>query len=122
MMGFIGGHDARVWENRPASERRTAALQNLANYFGDEALNPREVVEFNWSHRGLEPRLPGRGARARDADRLRAGAARRRSAASTGPAPRPRPTGTATWTARCARASGPRNEVLAALNEVQGLS
>ena len=49
MMGFIGGHDARVWAERPASERRAAALQNLAAYFGNEALTPREVVEFNWS-------------------------------------------------------------------------
>jgi monoamine oxidase len=49
MMGFIGGHEARVWEDRPADERRAAALQNLANYFGSEALNPRDVVEFNWS-------------------------------------------------------------------------
>jgi monoamine oxidase len=49
MMGFIGGHDARVWEKRTADERRTAALQNLANYFGDQALSPRQIVEFNWS-------------------------------------------------------------------------
>jgi monoamine oxidase len=49
MMGFIGGHEARVWEDRPADERRAAALRNLADYFGDEALNPRDVVEFNWS-------------------------------------------------------------------------
>jgi monoamine oxidase len=49
MMGFIGGHEARAWENRSASDRRTAALQNLANYFGDDALNPRSIVEFNWS-------------------------------------------------------------------------
>jgi monoamine oxidase len=49
LMGFIGGHDARVWQNRPASELRTAALQNLANYFGNEALNPQQVVTFNWS-------------------------------------------------------------------------
>ena len=49
MMGFIGGHDARVWENRSDAERRTAALQNLANYFGNEALDPGEIVEFNWS-------------------------------------------------------------------------
>ena len=27
MMGFIGGHEARVWEDKPADERRTAALQ-----------------------------------------------------------------------------------------------
>ena len=49
LMGFIGGHEARVWENRSADERRAAALQNLANYFGSAALNPREIVEFNWS-------------------------------------------------------------------------
>jgi len=49
MMGFIGGHEARFWENQPASDRRDAALQNLANYFGNEALNPRDVVEFNWA-------------------------------------------------------------------------
>jgi monoamine oxidase len=49
LMGFIGGHEARVWENRSADERRAAALQNLANYFGNAALNPREIVEFNWS-------------------------------------------------------------------------
>jgi monoamine oxidase len=49
LMGFIGGHDARVWQNQSASDLRAAALQNLANYFGDEALNPRQVVTFNWS-------------------------------------------------------------------------
>jgi monoamine oxidase len=49
MMGFIGGHEARFWEDMPAADRRTAALANLANYFGNEALNPNEVVEFNWS-------------------------------------------------------------------------
>src|SRR5947199_95229 len=49
MMGFIGGHDARVWENRSDAERQAAALQNLANYFGNEALNPGAIVEFNWS-------------------------------------------------------------------------
>lgn len=49
MMGFIGGREARVWEQRSPAERRAAALQNLADYFGAEALNPREVVEINWS-------------------------------------------------------------------------
>jgi monoamine oxidase len=49
MMGFIGGHEARLWQERPASERRTAALQNLATYFGNAALNPREIIEFNWA-------------------------------------------------------------------------
>jgi monoamine oxidase len=49
MMGFIGGHDARVWEDKPANERQQAALQNFADFFGNEALSPRQVVEFNWS-------------------------------------------------------------------------
>lgn len=49
LMGFIGGHEARVWQDRPANERRVAVLQNLANYFGNQALNPLEVVEFNWA-------------------------------------------------------------------------
>jgi monoamine oxidase len=49
LMGFIGGHDARVWEDRSPTDLRDAALQNLANYFGNEALGPRQVVTFNWS-------------------------------------------------------------------------
>src|SRR2546425_823684 len=49
MMGFIGGHEARVWENRSEDDLRAAALQNLAIYFGNEALNPLDVVTFNWS-------------------------------------------------------------------------
>jgi monoamine oxidase len=49
LLGFIGGHEARTWQDRPAEERRAAALQNLANFFGSQALNPSEIVEFNWS-------------------------------------------------------------------------
>lgn len=49
MMGFIGGHEARVWERRSATGRRDAVLQQFAHFFGDEALSPTEVVEFNWS-------------------------------------------------------------------------
>jgi monoamine oxidase len=49
LMGFIGGHDARVWQNRTAEERRDAALQNLSNYFGSEAQFATDIVEFNWS-------------------------------------------------------------------------
>jgi len=49
MMGFIGGHEARVWEDRSAASRRDAVLEQFAHFFGDEALAPREVVEFNWS-------------------------------------------------------------------------
>jgi len=49
MMGFIGGHEARVWEGRSAEDRRSAALKQYAHFFGDPALNPQDVVEFNWS-------------------------------------------------------------------------
>ena len=49
MMGFIGGHEARTWQERPAAERRDAVLKQYAQFFGDEALHPREVVEANWS-------------------------------------------------------------------------
>jgi monoamine oxidase len=49
LMGFIGGHDARIWQERPAAELRDAALQNFANYFGSEALSPQRVLTFNWS-------------------------------------------------------------------------
>jgi monoamine oxidase len=49
MMGFIGGREARVWERRAAGERRDAVLRQFAHFFGDEALSPTEVVEFNWS-------------------------------------------------------------------------
>src|SRR6185369_9820797 len=49
MMGFIGGHEARVWESQPTSARQAAALQNLAAYFGNAALSPIEIVEFSWA-------------------------------------------------------------------------
>jgi monoamine oxidase len=49
MMGFIGGHEARVWEQRPEGSRRDRVLRQFAHFFGDEALAPREAVEFNWS-------------------------------------------------------------------------
>src|SRR6058998_537176 len=34
MMGFIGGHDARYWENQPQDQLRAAAIQNLVQFFG----------------------------------------------------------------------------------------
>ena len=49
MMGFIGGHEARTWEERSARDRRDAVLAQFAHFFGDEALRPREIVELNWS-------------------------------------------------------------------------
>jgi monoamine oxidase len=48
MMGFIGGREVRLWQDRPADERRAAVLEQFAHFFGDEARSPREIVEFNW--------------------------------------------------------------------------
>ncbi len=66
MMGFIGGREARVWENRSTADRQAAALQNLAAYFGSAALSPLEIVEFNWAaepwNRGCPVAVLGPGA------------------------------------------------------------
>jgi monoamine oxidase len=47
--GFVGGHEGRVWSGRSKSDLRRAVLQNLANYFGSEALHPRDFIAQNWS-------------------------------------------------------------------------
>jgi monoamine oxidase len=49
LLGFIGGTDARAWYGMSADQRRQAVLDNLANYFGDEARNPLEYVENRWA-------------------------------------------------------------------------
>jgi monoamine oxidase len=48
LLGFIEGHDARVWTRRSAEDRRAAVLKNFADYFGPEALKPSRYVEMNW--------------------------------------------------------------------------
>ena len=49
MMGFIGGHEARVWARRPEAERRKAALDQFVEFFGPEAANPKEILEHDWA-------------------------------------------------------------------------
>jgi len=49
LMGFIGGTEARTWARRSAADRRAAALDNFANYFGAEARNTRQIVEYDWA-------------------------------------------------------------------------
>ena len=65
MMGFIGGHEARVWEERSArraARRRAAELRQLLRQRGAQPARGRGVQLVD---RGVEPRLPGGGARAR---------------------------------------------------------
>ena len=49
LLGFVGGHEARVWGQRPESELRAAVLDNFATYFGEEARHPRRTMVMNWS-------------------------------------------------------------------------
>lgn len=49
LVGLICAGDARRLSPRPASERRAAALDQLATYFGDKARRPEHFVEKDWS-------------------------------------------------------------------------
>src|SRR5215211_3968880 len=49
LLGWVGGHEARVWGPRPRRERRAAVLRSFADFFGQEALRPRRYVEKDWS-------------------------------------------------------------------------
>jgi monoamine oxidase len=45
VFGFIGGHESRAWARLSAAGRRKATLENLATYFGPQALQARGYVE-----------------------------------------------------------------------------
>jgi monoamine oxidase len=49
LLGFICGTAARQYTLKTAQERRTAVLNNFATYFGQQALNPTQFHEINWS-------------------------------------------------------------------------
>ena len=49
MLGFIEGEQARYWGQQPAAARQAAVLENFVTYFGQEAANPRQFIEMNWS-------------------------------------------------------------------------
>ncbi len=49
MLGFVGGHDAREWEDRSKAARRAAVLKNFADYYGPKALKPKSYFEQDWS-------------------------------------------------------------------------
>ena len=49
MLGFVGGHDARVWADRSKAARRAAVLKNFADYYGPKALKPKSYFEQDWS-------------------------------------------------------------------------
>jgi monoamine oxidase len=49
LLGFVGGHEARTYGQRPESDLHTDALKQFALFFGDEALKPKQTLIKNWS-------------------------------------------------------------------------
>jgi monoamine oxidase len=49
LMGFIGGEECRAHQQLSRDEQRTRALDSFATYFGDQARNPREFLQKNWT-------------------------------------------------------------------------
>jgi monoamine oxidase len=49
LFGFVGGVEARRWNDSSASARRDAVLRDFAGLFGDAARLPQDYVEKNWS-------------------------------------------------------------------------
>jgi monoamine oxidase len=50
LLGFVEGHDARVYSTLSAAERRKRSLGCFARYFGQEAAHPQGYIEMNWSN------------------------------------------------------------------------
>jgi monoamine oxidase len=49
MFGFLGGDQARAAAKLSPAARRKQVLDNFVSYFGDEARNPREAFEMDWT-------------------------------------------------------------------------
>ncbi len=49
LFGFIGGAEARTWNDTPESERRQTVLREFAKLYGSAALKPKDYLEKNWS-------------------------------------------------------------------------
>jgi monoamine oxidase len=49
LLTFIEGDEARFWSRQNAEERKTAVLARLVEYFGEQAAQPYDYIEQNWS-------------------------------------------------------------------------
>jgi monoamine oxidase len=49
LVGFIEGEQARSWARRNPADRRAGILACLADYFGERAGRPRELLERSWA-------------------------------------------------------------------------
>jgi monoamine oxidase len=65
LFGFVGGDAARAIAKLSPADRRREILDNFVTAFGDEARNPRNAFEMNWSEerwtRGCPVGHTGRG-------------------------------------------------------------
>ncbi|HJW35241.1 MAG TPA: FAD-dependent oxidoreductase, partial [Actinomycetes bacterium] len=49
LVGFIEGEQARTWTRRNPADRRAGILACLADFFGERAGRPRELLERSWA-------------------------------------------------------------------------
>ncbi|MFT3729509.1 MAG: flavin monoamine oxidase family protein [Terricaulis sp.] len=65
LVGFFNGATAQKWADRDPAERRAQVLNDIALYFGPDALHPSDYLEEVWSanavHRGGYVALPSPG-------------------------------------------------------------
>jgi monoamine oxidase len=50
LFGFVGGKEARTWDDTAPAARRDGVLKEFAAYFGADALKPTDFVEKNFSN------------------------------------------------------------------------
>ena len=49
LLGFMEGHQARLFAPRSTRRRRAAVLDSFARYFGEQARHPRAYVDKSWA-------------------------------------------------------------------------
>ncbi|MBV9309985.1 MAG: flavin monoamine oxidase family protein [Solirubrobacterales bacterium] len=49
LLGFVEGHDARVFGSLSPAQRRAQAIACFVRYFGAQAAHPSGYIEMNWS-------------------------------------------------------------------------
>ena len=49
LVGFMEGEHARSWARRSPADRRAGVLARLADFFGEPAGRPRELLERSWA-------------------------------------------------------------------------
>ncbi len=49
LLGFIEGDKGRAWGRRSLEDRQAAVVDCFARYFGEQARQPLEYIEFSWA-------------------------------------------------------------------------